>query len=65
MSSTEARRRDILVKFQVTDNEVQDKSMTSKNDNADGTEQLFSGLEMFSLWNWKEQMMLKQQGLIR
>ena len=35
--------------------------MTSKNDNADETEQMFSELELFRLWNWKEQMMLKQQ----
>ena len=26
---------------------------------------MFSGLELFRIWHWKEQMMLKQQGPIR
>ena len=34
-SSTEALRRDQIFNFQVRDFEVQDKSMTSKNDGAD------------------------------
>ena len=61
----EAQRRNQLVNFQVKDFEVQGKGMTSKNDNADEIRQMFLGLEMFRLWNWKEQMMLKQQGSIR
>ena len=56
----EARRRDQFVNSQVKGFEVRDKSVTSKNDNAGETEQLFLGAELFRLWEWKEQMMLKQ-----
>ena len=38
--------------------------MTSENDNTDESEQVFSGLELFRIWKWKEQKMLKQQDLI-
>ena len=48
--------------FQVKDLEVQDKSMTSKNDNAVvGTERMFLELELSGIRDWKDQIMLKQQ----
>ena len=46
-SSTEARRRDQYVNFQVGNSSVQDKSMTSKNDDVTKTEYILLRAETF------------------
>ena len=46
---TKVRRRDQLLNFQVGKFEFLDKSMTSKNDNADETEQIPLGLKLSRL----------------